>query len=106
QLGLCRLARPRTTMSAPATGSTSKVHPARHAPSARAPRSLDPGGFPAPARPVERWALALLLLGTGVLYLWNLGANGWANAYYSAAIQAGATSWKAFLFGSFDASNA
>lgn len=93
-------------MSAPATGSTSRVHPARHAPAARAPRSPQPEVLPEPARPVERWALALLLLGTGVLYLWNLGANGWANAYYSAAIQAGATNWKAFLFGSFDASNA
>ncbi len=93
-------------MSAPAAGSMSRVHPARHAPGARATRSLHPEGVPAPARPLERWALALLLLGTGVLYLWNLGANGWANAYYSAAIEAGATSWKAFLFGSFDASNA
>jgi 4-amino-4-deoxy-L-arabinose transferase-like glycosyltransferase len=39
------------------------------------------------------------------LYLWDLGASGWANAFYSAAVQAGSTSWKAFFFGSFDASN-
>ncbi|HEY2675091.1 MAG TPA: glycosyltransferase family 39 protein [Rugosimonospora sp.] len=55
-----------------------------------------------------RWsrpALAALLLTTGLLYLWGLGASGWANAFYSAAVQAGATSWKAFFFGSSDASN-
>jgi 4-amino-4-deoxy-L-arabinose transferase-like glycosyltransferase len=46
-----------------------------------------------------------LLASTAVLYLWGLGRSGWANAYYSAAVQAGAQSWKAFFFGSFDASN-
>jgi len=48
--------------------------------------------------------LGLLAL-TAVLYLWDLGASGWANSFYSAAVLAGAKSWKAFLFGSFDASN-
>ncbi|TMG60718.1 MAG: glycosyl transferase, partial [Chloroflexi bacterium] len=46
-----------------------------------------------------------LLLVTLVLYLWGLDRNGWANAYYSAAVEAGTKSWKAFLFGSLDASN-
>ncbi|HEX6353754.1 glycosyltransferase family 39 protein [Actinophytocola sp.] len=50
-----------------------------------------------------RPALPLLLTATGVLYLWGLGASGWANAYYSAAAQAGAASWKALLFGATDA---
>jgi 4-amino-4-deoxy-L-arabinose transferase-like glycosyltransferase len=54
----------------------------------------------------ERLALATLLIATGALYLWRLGDSGWANAYYSAAAQAGATSWKAWFFGSSDASNA
>ena len=46
------------------------------------------------------------LLGiAALLYLWDLGASGWANAFYSAAVQAGSSSWKAFFFGSFDASN-
>jgi len=40
-----------------------------------------------------------------VLYLWSLGASGWANSFYSAAVQAGSTSWKAFFFGSSDAAN-
>ena len=48
----------------------------------------------------------LLLLATAVLYLWNLGASGWANAYYSAAVQAGSSNWTAMLFGSSDAANA
>ncbi|MFJ8667828.1 ArnT family glycosyltransferase [Streptomyces sp. NPDC093600] len=49
--------------------------------------------------------LAVLLL-TGVLYLWNLSASGYANSFYSAAVQAGSESWKAFFFGSLDAANA
>ncbi|MBA4858215.1 ArnT family glycosyltransferase [Nocardia farcinica] len=49
--------------------------------------------------------LALLLVGTTVAYLYNLSANGWANAFYSAAVQAGSRSWQAFFFGSSDAAN-
>ena len=51
------------------------------------------------------WALAALLIGTAVAYLWDLGASGWANSFYSAAVQAGSESWKAFFFGSSDAAN-
>ena len=40
-----------------------------------------------------------------MLYLWGLGASGWANTYYSAAVQAGTKSWRAFFFGSTDAAN-
>ncbi|HET7321151.1 MAG TPA: glycosyltransferase family 39 protein, partial [Longimicrobiaceae bacterium] len=65
-----------------------------------------------PEAPVRRrdpaWVrpsvIALLLL-TGVLYIWGLGRSGWANAFYSAAVQAGSESWKAFFFGSTDAAN-
>jgi 4-amino-4-deoxy-L-arabinose transferase-like glycosyltransferase len=59
-------------------------------------------------RPIrwEPWALGGLLLATAVLYLWGLGASGWANSFYSAAVQAGTKSWKAFFFGSSDAANA
>ncbi len=52
-----------------------------------------------------RPALIGLLVGTAVLYLWGLGASGWANDFYSAAAQAGSQSWKAFFFGSSDAAN-
>jgi hypothetical protein len=40
-----------------------------------------------------------------VLYLWNLAASGWANAFYTAAAQAGADNWTAMLFGSSDPAN-
>lgn len=52
-----------------------------------------------------RLELAALLAATAVLYLWNLGASGWANAFYSAAAQAGAQDWTAWFFGSSDAAN-
>jgi 4-amino-4-deoxy-L-arabinose transferase-like glycosyltransferase len=42
---------------------------------------------------------------TAFLYLWDLGATGWGNSFYSAAVQAGTKSWKAFFFGSSDSSN-
>lgn len=75
----------------------------------------------APPTPTSRWrrllagnesdprwvrpSLLALLLGTAVLYIGGLGASGWANSFYSAAVQAGSVSWKAFFFGSSDASN-
>ena len=62
---------------------------------------------PHPLRP--RWELpllAVLLVGTAVLYLWNLAASGWANSFYAAAVQAGTQSWTAFFFGSLDSGNA
>jgi len=52
-----------------------------------------------------RPALLGLLTLTAVLYLWDLGASGWSNSFYSAAVQAGTKSWKAFFFGSSDSSN-
>ncbi|QTD99533.1 ArnT family glycosyltransferase [Streptomyces cyanogenus] len=56
-----------------------------------------------------RWArpaLLGLLAATLLLYLYDLSASGYANSFYSAAVQAGSTSWKAFFFGSLDAGNA
>jgi 4-amino-4-deoxy-L-arabinose transferase-like glycosyltransferase len=52
-----------------------------------------------------RPSLFALLIGTAFLYIWGLGASGWANSFYSAAVQAGSKSWKAFFFGSSDAAN-
>lgn len=81
---------------------------AHHAVGPRAPS----GSRPARAwrgRPEDpRWArpaLWALLAVTTVLYLWSLGASGYANQFYSAAVQAGSESWKAFFFGSSDAAN-
>src|SRR5262245_8384901 len=60
-----------------------------------------PATDPTWARPAFLGLLAV----TAVLYLWGLGASGWANSYYSAAAQAASQSWKAFFFGSTDAAN-
>ncbi|MFI5510866.1 ArnT family glycosyltransferase [Mycobacterium sp. NPDC051804] len=54
----------------------------------------------------SRLGLALLLVATAVLYLWRLADSGWANAFYTAAVQAGADNWTAMLFGSSDPANA
>ncbi|WP_328639574.1 ArnT family glycosyltransferase [Streptomyces canus] len=56
-----------------------------------------------------RWARPAfwgLLLATAALYFFNLSASGYANSFYSAAVQAGTKSWKAMFFGSLDAGNA
>lgn len=73
------------------------------------PRASEPGldGARGPRTvPWHRVAHGVLLSATAVLYLWGLSASGWANAFYSAAAQAGAQSWTAMLFGSSDAGNA
>lgn len=75
------------------------------------PYVADSGPQPAPpsaaarrprVRP-ERAAYVALLVGTAALYLWSLGDSGWANSFYSAAVQAGSESWKAMFFGASDA---
>ncbi len=38
----------------------------------------------------------------GILNLWGLSINGWANTYYSAAVRSMTTSWHDFLFASLD----
>src|SRR5277367_3592638 len=56
-----------------------------------------------------RWigpALWTLLGVTALLYLWDLGAAGYANQFYAATVQAGTESWKALLFASLDPGNA
>jgi 4-amino-4-deoxy-L-arabinose transferase-like glycosyltransferase len=52
-----------------------------------------------------RPGLLSLLTGTALLYIWGLGSSGWANSFYSAAVQASTHSWKAFFFGSLDSGN-
>ena len=56
--------------------------------------------------PWVRPAFLALLLAITLAYLWNLSASGYANSFYSAAVQAGSRSWKAFFFGSLDSANA
>src|SRR4051812_29179857 len=77
--------------AAPPTGSSRRLSGLLRS------RTGDPGWV----RPAVVGLLAL----TAVLYVWGLGASGWANSFYSAAVQAGTKSWKAFFFGSSDAAN-
>lgn len=78
------------------------AHPAAEVQAATSEESTPRSSTPI----TQRIALGLLLAGTAVLYLWNLSISGWANAFYSAAAQAGAENWTAMLFGSSDAGNA
>jgi 4-amino-4-deoxy-L-arabinose transferase-like glycosyltransferase len=78
---------------------TTLTHPPHSAAETEAPDRRT--GSPRWVRP----AVLGLLLGTLALYLWDLSASGWANSFYSAAVQAGSESWKAFFFGSSDAAN-
>lgn len=54
---------------------------------------------------LEKWTLPVLLVLTGVLYLFGALHNGMANSYYAAAVQAASQDWTAWLFGSLDAAN-
>ena len=62
-----------------------------------------------PARwTAETWnraGLVVLLVGTAVMYLWNITINGMGNQFYAAAAQAGSKDWEALLFGSLDPHN-
>lgn len=60
---------------------------------------------PAPVARWEKVTIAALLLSTAFLYLWKLDQNGWANAFYSAAVQSGEHNFTAFFFGSSDWGN-
>ncbi|MES2171314.1 MAG: glycosyltransferase family 39 protein [Actinomycetota bacterium] len=53
----------------------------------------------------ERLSFLGLLIATAFINLVNLTSSGWANSFYSAAVQAGASNWEAFFYGSSDAAN-
>ncbi|HEV7195933.1 MAG TPA: glycosyltransferase family 39 protein, partial [Pedococcus sp.] len=94
------------TASVPATTAAppdlTASAPATQPPASRVQRLWrGPQDDPSWARP----ALLGLLLATAVLYFYNLTSSGYANSFYSAAVQAGSASWKAFLYGSSDAGN-
>ncbi|WHU46691.1 glycosyltransferase family 39 protein [Gordonia sp. L191] len=55
--------------------------------------------------PWSKLSLTGLLTVTGVLYLWNLSASGYANTFYAAAAWAGSQSWRAWFFGALDPSS-
>ena len=97
-----------TALDLAATPETDARPPGTERAAARSPRGArlrrvwrGRPGDPAWVRP----GLLALLAAAALLYLIGLDRSGWANAFYSAAVQAGAHSWKAFFFGSFDAAN-
>ncbi len=81
--------------------TATELRPPPLAPARTRRRSLS--GVRRPA--THRLVLLALLAATAGAYLVNLTASGDANSFYAAAVQAGTKSWKAFLFGSIDASN-
>jgi 4-amino-4-deoxy-L-arabinose transferase-like glycosyltransferase len=101
------------TTTAPAMNTVPAIStvPSDASPGDLAPGGVGPGRMKRlvrgrPADPAwVRPSLFALLIGTAFLYIWGLGASGWANSFYSAAVQAGSKSWKAFFFGSSDAAN-
>ena len=96
-----KLLRPRLARLAPATAPAAPA-PARAA--ARRPSTQPrPAARNAPsgaALPGARRPPAP----RGLLNLWALDRNGWANDYYSAAVRSMSSSWHNFLYGSFDPS--
>ena len=100
-----------TSLSPATPEAPADAEPAADNPPPPEPRSPERSGWTRVllGRSDAAWirpSLYVLLALTAVLYIWGLGESGWANAFYSAAVQAGSESWKAFFFGSSDASNA
>jgi 4-amino-4-deoxy-L-arabinose transferase-like glycosyltransferase len=75
--------------------------PAAAAADARSPRQ---GIAKATLARVRRPELWMVMAVAGVLNLWGLSRNGWANTYYSAAVRSMSSSWHNFLFASLDPS--
>jgi 4-amino-4-deoxy-L-arabinose transferase-like glycosyltransferase len=91
---LSRLA-PATAPAAPAPVRTRRRPEASDQPRQRAATRRRALPFP---------ELGVLVVLSGLLNLWALGQNGWANQYYSAAVRSMSSSWHNFLYDSFDPS--
>ncbi|MFY0407597.1 ArnT family glycosyltransferase [Solicola sp. PLA-1-18] len=73
------------------------------------PPAAPPAPAAAPPANQPRWARPLfwtLIAATTALYVIGLSQSGTANDFYAAAVKSGTESWKAWLFGSLDSSNA
>ena len=72
------------------------------------PEPVQPSGAGSPWRDRFRaptrsgWTVIAIAALAAVLYTWGLGQAGVANDYYTAAVKAMSTSWKAFFYGSLD----
>ena len=87
----------------PATPGTAGTVQAGEGPASGLPTPPDDGARPGRLSRPARFGLLGMLVATAVFWLINLGANGWSNSFYTAAVQAGSKSWSAFLWGSSDA---
>jgi 4-amino-4-deoxy-L-arabinose transferase-like glycosyltransferase len=97
---ISKLLRPRLSRLAPATAPAAPVRTRRR------PEAFDQSR-PVPGtrrRALPFPELGVLVLVSGLLNLWALDRNGWANQYYSAAVRSMSSSWHNFLYGSFDPS--
>ena len=82
---------PRTSASAAGLPAPAR----QRRPRTRGQRPLAPAAPLAGTEADPTWArpaLLGLLLATALLYVYNLTSSGWANAFYSAAVQAGSQS--------------
>jgi 4-amino-4-deoxy-L-arabinose transferase-like glycosyltransferase len=91
------MAFPRSALRPQPAGPPAGELSARSGPAAR----LLAGALAAVRRAPE---VGVLMAVAGVLNLWALGRNGWANTYYAAAVRSMAASWHDFLFASLDRS--
>ena len=106
----------RPTAAPAAAGRGTPIGPAATAASAPAAR---PAGWDRSSGARARWLRARaqslplrlphpelggLIALAGVLNVWALSRNGWANDYYSAAVRSMSSSWHDFLFASLDRS--
>ena len=93
-------------MAAPSRSAGGGPDARRSAPATVTPRSATRRLAARAARP--RWAArrcSACSPAPRVLYLWGLGASGWANSFYSAAAQAGGAELEGVLLRLLDAAN-
>jgi 4-amino-4-deoxy-L-arabinose transferase-like glycosyltransferase len=81
------------------TTATESADPAT---SGTEPSTTDETGRAVGRRRWQPWALGAIVALSLVLYGWNLGAEGWGNSFYSAAVKSMSENLTNFLFGSFD----
>jgi 4-amino-4-deoxy-L-arabinose transferase-like glycosyltransferase len=96
--------RPRLARLAPATAPTAPAVPTARGRSRRREAIDPPRSRTAARRLVALPELGALVVIAGLLNLWALDRNAWANQYYSAAVRSMSSSWHNFLYGSFDPS--
>jgi 4-amino-4-deoxy-L-arabinose transferase-like glycosyltransferase len=96
--------RPRLARLTPAAAPAAPAVPVAPGRSHRRAAVDPPRSRAGTRRLAPRPELGVLVVIAGLLNLWALDRNGWANQYYSAAVRSMSSSWHNFLYGSFDPS--